>query len=221
MRTFDSLDADFRRAFKQAAKQGIVKFTIEGIKDDPESIYPMFEVSNNHVTYYSVQRQESVCITDMKIKAVIYWLNAELSAWRVNNMIYENDIIGIKVVGYRYGKAPKCGRSYNYWENHYEDGVSMAQVCYYKPVGSFAANGEKKYYYEGVVSGIGSDNEICLSSVKQISYNEYQKMKKSLITESNLITNFYADQKKRLLDKGFNIGMSYEGIEEMRNKYLK
>lgn len=53
----------------------------------------------------------------------------------------------------------------------------MAQVCYYKPVGSFAANGEKKYYYEGVVSGIGSDNEICLSSVKQISYNEYQKMK--------------------------------------------
>lgn len=26
--------------------------------------------------------------------------------------------------------------------------------------------------------------------------------------------------KKRLLDKGFNIGMSYEGIEEMRNKYL-
>ena len=51
-------------------------------------------------------------------------------------MIYENDIIGIKVVGYRYGKAPKCGRSYNYRENHYEDGVSMAQVCYYKPVGS-------------------------------------------------------------------------------------
>ena len=43
-------------------------------------------------------------------------------------------------------------------------------------------------------------------------------MKKSLITESNLITNFYADQKKRLLDKGFNIGMSYEGIEEMRKK---
>lgn len=72
MKTFDSLNADFRRAFKQAAKQGIVKFTVEGLKDDPDSIYPMFEVSNNHVTYYSVQRQESVCITDMKIKAVIY-----------------------------------------------------------------------------------------------------------------------------------------------------
>lgn len=43
MKTFDSLNADFRRAFKQAAKQGIVKFTVEGIKDDPDSIYPMFE----------------------------------------------------------------------------------------------------------------------------------------------------------------------------------
>lgn len=33
--------------------------------------------------------------------------------------------------------------------------------------------------------------------MKQISYNEYQKMKKSLITESNLITNFYALTKKK------------------------
>lgn len=72
MKTFKSLDVNFRRSFKQAAKQGIVKFTVEGIKDDPESIYPMFEISNNHVTYYSVQRQESVCITDKKLKAVIY-----------------------------------------------------------------------------------------------------------------------------------------------------
>lgn len=39
MKTFNSLDADFRRAFKQAAKQGIVKFTVEGIKDDPDSIF--------------------------------------------------------------------------------------------------------------------------------------------------------------------------------------
>lgn len=72
MKTFKTLDVNFRRSFKQAAKQGIVKFTVEGIKDDPESIYPMFEISNNHVTYYSVQRQESVCITDKELKAVIY-----------------------------------------------------------------------------------------------------------------------------------------------------
>lgn len=72
MTTFNSLDVNFRRAFKQASKQGIVKFTVEGIKDDPDSIYPMFEVTNNHVTYYSVQRQESVCITDKKLRAVIY-----------------------------------------------------------------------------------------------------------------------------------------------------
>ena len=67
-----TLDVNFRRAFKQAAKRGIVKFTVEGIKNDPDSIYPMFEVSNNNVTYYSVQRQESVCITDKELKAVIY-----------------------------------------------------------------------------------------------------------------------------------------------------
>ena len=72
MTTFNSLDVNFRRAFKQAAKQGIVKFTVEGIKDDPDSIYPMFEVTNNHVTYYSVQRQESVCITDKELKAVFF-----------------------------------------------------------------------------------------------------------------------------------------------------
>lgn len=45
MKTFNSLDINSRRAFKQAAKQGTVKFTVEGIKDDPDSIYPMFEVS--------------------------------------------------------------------------------------------------------------------------------------------------------------------------------
>ena len=73
MRTFDSLDADFSQSIQNRQQNKVLlKFTVEGIKDDPDSIYPMFEVSNNHVTYYSVQRQESVCITDMKIKAVIY-----------------------------------------------------------------------------------------------------------------------------------------------------
>ena len=56
MKTFNSLNAVFRR--QRAAKQGIVKLRGQGIKDDPDStIYPMFEVSNNHVTYYSVQRR--------------------------------------------------------------------------------------------------------------------------------------------------------------------
>ena len=68
--SFDSLDADFQQSIQTAAKQGIVKFTIEGIKDDPNRFIRCLK-SNNHVTYYSV-RQESVCITDMKIKAVIY-----------------------------------------------------------------------------------------------------------------------------------------------------
>lgn len=69
---FDSLNEDFRRAFKKASKNGLVKFTVEGIKDCPESIYPIFEVTNNHVTYYSPEIGDNVCVTDKKIKAAIY-----------------------------------------------------------------------------------------------------------------------------------------------------
>lgn len=72
MTIFDALNSEFRKAFIRAGKQGIVRFTVEGIKDDADSIYPMFEVSNNHVTYYSVDKQCDVCITDKKIKAIIY-----------------------------------------------------------------------------------------------------------------------------------------------------
>lgn len=61
------------------------------------------------------------------------------------------DIIGSKIVGYRYGEAPECGRSFNTQTRQYECGVSMAQVGYMEEVGSFAvsgAYGRKKYYYE-------------------------------------------------------------------------
>jgi len=136
-------------------------------------------------------------------------------------MVEYNDILGKTVVGYRYGIAPECGRSYNYRENHYEDGVSMAQVCYCRPINSFAANGEKKYYYKGIISGIGSDNEICISDIKRITYKDYCNMRKDLIAESNLITNYYADQKLRLISKGFDIKMTEDEIEKMRNNHLK
>lgn len=36
------------------------------------------------------------------------------------------DIIGSKIVGYRYGEAPECGRSFNTQTRQYECGVSMA-----------------------------------------------------------------------------------------------
>ena len=36
------------------------------------------------------------------------------------------NIIGSKIVGYRYGEAPECGRSFNTQTRQYECGVSMA-----------------------------------------------------------------------------------------------
>ena len=42
MKTFSSLNSDFRKSFKHASKNGAVKFTVEGIKDDPNSIYTLF-----------------------------------------------------------------------------------------------------------------------------------------------------------------------------------
>lgn len=74
MKTFSSLNSDFRKAFKHASKNGAVKFTVEGIKDDPNSIYPLFEVSGKHVMYYLADgiNNKWVCITDQPIKAIIY-----------------------------------------------------------------------------------------------------------------------------------------------------
>lgn len=72
MKTFNFLNSDFRKAFKEASKKGKVRFTIDGIKNDPDSIYPMFEVTNEHVTYYSVEKQCSIVVTNAEIKAVIY-----------------------------------------------------------------------------------------------------------------------------------------------------
>lgn len=132
-----------------------------------------------------------------------------------------NDILGMTVVGYRFGKAPESGRSYNFRDGFYEDGVSMAKVLYCKQVGSFAAAGQKKFYYKGVVSGTGSDNEICITNVIPITYKEYLELRKTMISESNAITNYYADQKIRLLNKGYNIGCTEEDIENYRKKFLK
>lgn len=137
------------------------------------------------------------------------------------DMITFNDIKGMKVVGYRYGKAPESGRSYNFRDHFFEDGISMAQVLYCKPVGSFAAHGDKRYYYSGTVSGIGSDGEICITNAKPVSYKEYLSLRKTLVTESNAITNYRADHLIDLINRGFTIGYSEEEIEAQRKKYTK
>ena len=79
----------------------------------------------------------------------------------------------------------------------------------------------KKYYYKGIVSGTGSDNEICITDVTPITYREYMQLRKTMISESNAITNYYADQKIRLLNQGYNIGCTEKDIEDYRRKFLK
>lgn len=136
----------------------------------------------------------------------------------------KDELIGTTIVGYRYGEAPASGKSYNFRENEYEPGVSMAQVGYYKEIGSFAVSGsssKKKYYYEGVICGFGGDDEICLSNVKRITYREYCTKRKELVEASNKVVNAYADNTLRLLDDGWHVAASREDIEVRRVKYLR
>lgn len=129
-----------------------------------------------------------------------------------------------KIVGYRYGKAPECGRSFNYRENQYECGVSMAQIGYYKEVGSFAvsdADSREKYYYEGVICGEGGDDEVCLSNVRQITFREYMQLRKVYKDVSNEYVNYVFDRKQNLLNKGYNICMTQEEINKQRKLYIR
>lgn len=103
------------------------------------------------------------------------------------------DLIGCTIVGYRYGEAPSSGFSWNYAENRPEVGVSMAQVGYFKECGSFAASDaaleRDKFYYIGEIAGEGSDNEICLSDVRQISLEDYLRLREETKHVSNNYVN--------------------------------
>lgn len=133
------------------------------------------------------------------------------------------DIVGMEIVGYRYGVAPENGYSYNTREREYECGVSMARVGYDREINSFAidAQSTKKYYYIGTIAGIGGDNEICLTNVRQIRRIEYLAMRKKMVEASNAIVNYTADRRIALINRGFSIGMTIEQIEEYRRAYLK
>lgn len=135
------------------------------------------------------------------------------------------NLIGKTIVGYRYGKAPECGYSYNYRENRRECGVSMAQVGCYREYYSFAiseaSSDRKKYYYIGEIAGTGGDDEICLSNVRQITYREYLQLRKETKDVSNEYINTLCDNKLSLIRRGWNIGTTEEKIEAMRKKYLR
>lgn len=131
---------------------------------------------------------------------------------------------GRKIVGYRYGKAPENGRSYNYREREFECGVSMASVGYDKEIGSFAvwdASKRKKYYYVGTICGTGGDDEICLADVEQISYKDYLRMRKEMVDVSNQVVNDRIDTKINLINAGYFLGYTIEQLEAQRQRYIK
>ena len=130
---------------------------------------------------------------------------------------------GLQIVGYRYGEAPKYGRSWNYREQEYECGVSMASVGYDKEIGSFAiseARSRRKYYYIGTICGVGGDDEICLRDVKRITYRQYLKLRVKMVGISNQIVNDRIDSKIALIERGWSIGYTVEQLEHERIKYL-
>lgn len=131
---------------------------------------------------------------------------------------------GKTIVGYRFGEAPECGRSWNYRENEWEPGVSMAQVGFDKEIGSFAVSdagsNRKKYYYIGVISGTGGDDEICLSNVRRITRNEYLTLRKNMIEVSNQVVNDRINTSINLINRGFHIGRTIEQLEKEREQYL-
>lgn len=131
---------------------------------------------------------------------------------------------GMTIVGYRYGEAPESGRSWNYRENEFECGVSMASVGFDKEIGSFAvseASGRNKFYYIGTICGTGGDDEICLSDVKRITYNEYRKLRKEMVEVSNQVVNDRIDTKINLINNGWSIGSTIEQLESERAQYLR
>ena len=136
---------------------------------------------------------------------------------------------GKMMVGYRYGKAPESGRSYNHSENKYEIGVSMAKTGHMDELGSFAVlnlKGKKvkKYYYAGTIAGEGGDaQEICLVNIDEITYKQYKEMLKNeeIINASNEIANYIADRKINLINGGWSIGATKEKVEEWREKNVK
>jgi len=93
-----------------------------------------------------------------------------------------NNLKSEQIVGYRYGKAPEGGRSYNTKEQKYEDGVSLASALGGKEIGSFAVSGAKghsKKYYIGEKIGFGGDDEHLISNAKEITKKEYDSLVKS------------------------------------------
>lgn len=113
-------------------------------------------------------------------------------------MANTDNILGKIIVGYRYGKAPECGHSTNYAANKQECGMSMACVGYNHETCSFAVSENEKlgkYYYIGEIAGTGSDDEICLCNVRELTEEEYAEALDETVEASNDVARYYYDTK--------------------------
>jgi hypothetical protein len=142
-------------------------------------------------------------------------------------MSYKSDFIGVEVIGYRYGEAPRDGNSfrasYNYRDEFFESGISLAGVLRAAPCQSFAVaeNAEccKKYYYRGVISGIGSDGEFCIDPVtaKESTCAEYRAFcaanhalsnALNAAQEADALAPYPVDAEKIKLQYGFDLAFA-------------
>lgn len=137
--------------------------------------------------------------------------NWEAAAKLVDENIQFKDLIGKTIVGYRYGKAPEGGRSFNTLTRSYEAGVSMASVGYNAEVGSFAAmtnEEEGKYYYIGeIAEETGGDDEICLNNVRELTKEEYESLLPQYTAISNAVANAYYNRSANVASKGYDIDL--------------
>lgn len=148
----------------------------------------------------------------VRTKAFKKWFGDwESAAKLVDENIRFKDIIGKTIVGYRYGKAPVGGRSFNTLTKSYESGVSMASVGYNTEVGSFAKTTneeEGKYYYIGTIAeDTGGDDEICLNNVRKLTKKEYESLLPQYTAISNAVANAYYNRSANVASKGYDIDL--------------
>lgn len=148
----------------------------------------------------------------VRTKAFTDWFGDwESAAKRVDENVQFKDLIGKTIIGYRYGKAPEGGRSFNTLTRSYESGVSMASVGYNAEVGSFAATAneeEGKYYYIGeIAEETGGDDEICLNNVRELTKEEYESLLPQYTAISNAVANAYYNRSANVASRGYDIDL--------------
>lgn len=139
-----------------------------------------------------------------------------------------SDIVGLPIVGYRYGEAPEEGRSYNYRDQEWEPGVSLAQWGQIPEIWSFAISDvshKKKRYYKGVIAGTGGDDEVCIKKHKEIPYKEYLKLRKELYASSIAYLDYRISRLRYLVSAGYSpadyMAAKADKFEDLRKKILK